>query len=348
MTETVKKKKNTALLFLLAFAVLVVVTLVANYRSPVVLKLRGPDTGVERLSIIENRLIVISRENETYVWDWNNLSGWPQVGRVDAQKMTAFCGDRLLWVPAGSSNVLVVSDLKGDKELKRLPLGDIRKCDLLETSANGKYAAAALELYGNSGRGIQLAVIDPNLTEVSAVVTENMEGKSKIESISVSNDGAYIAGVGAKEAGWIFVAETRSKRILWEQTVKSTVELNKVIFSPDGQFVYASEPGRYIYVFETATGKTVKQFVMDKYEAPANNPQTIMVIAASPDGRLFTATTEPVATAWVWDVKTGQKITSYRAEKIISGLSFSPDSSLLVMGILVRSSIYIWKIPQGP
>jgi WD40 repeat protein len=101
-------------------------------------------------------------------------------------------------------------------------------------------------------------------------------------------------------------------------------------------------------VFETATGKTVKQFVMDKYEAPANNPQTIMVIAASPDGRLFTATTEPVATAWVWDVKTGQKITSYRAEKIISGLSFSPDSSLLVMGILVRSSIYIWKIPQGP
>jgi WD40 repeat protein len=350
MTETVKKKKNTALLFLLAFAVLVVVTLVINYKSQIVLKLRGPDTGVERLSIIENRLIVISRQNETYVWDWNNLSGWPQVGSVNAQKMTAFHADRLLWVPAGSSNVIVVSDLKGDKELKRLPLGDIKKCNLLETSANGKYAAAALELYGSSGRGIQLAVIDPNLTEVSAVVTENMEGKSKIESISVSNDGAYIAGVGAKEAGWILVAETRSKRILWEQSVKSSVELNKVIFSPDGQFVYASEPGRYIYMFETISGKPAKQFVMDKYEneAALNNPQTIGMLAASPDGRLFAATTEPSGTAWVWDVKTGKKVTMCHLGLMISGLSFSPDSSLLVTGLVVTNNIKIWKIPQGP
>jgi len=346
MTEAVKKKKNTALLFLPAFAVLVVVTLIANYRSQVVLKLRGPDAGVERLSMIDNRLIAISRENETYVWDWNNLKGWPQVGRVGAQKTAAFCGDRLLWVPAGNDNVLIVSNLKGDEELKRLPLEEVKRVKLLETSANGRYAAAAIELYG-AGR-IRLAAIDPNLTAVSEVVTETMEDKSKINSVSISNDGNFMAAAGARDGGWIFVAETGGKKILWEQSVKSSVELNKVIFSPDGRWVYASEPGRYIYVFETATGKAVRQFVMDKYEAPANNPQTIMVIAASPDGRFFAATTEPVATAWVWDVRTGQVITKCHGEKIISGLSFSPDSSLLVMSILVRSGVYMWKIPQRP
>ena len=346
MTETVKKKKNTALLFLLAFAVLVVVTLVANYRSPVVLNLRGPDAGVERLSIIDNRLIAISRENETYVWDWNNLSGWPQVGRVKAQKMTAFYGDRLLWVPAGSSNVLVVSNLKGDKELKRLPLEEVKRVKLLETSANGRYAVTALELY-EAGR-IRLAVIDPNLTSVSEVVTETMEDKSKINSVSISNDGNFMAAAGTKGGGWIFVAETRSKKILWEQSVKSSVELNKIIFSPDGRWVYASEPGRYIYVFETVSGKAAKQFVMDKYEAAPNNPQTIMFLAASPDGRLFSASTEPAQKAVVWDVKTGQKVTQFGGKNTISGLSFSPDSSLLVTGIFVRSSIYLWKIPQRP
>jgi WD40 repeat protein len=260
--------------------------------------------------------------------------------------MTAFYGDRLLWVPAGSSNVLVVSNLKGDKELKRLPLEEVKGVKLLETSANGRYAVTALELY-DAGR-IRLAVIDPNLTAVSEVVTETMEDKSKINSVSISNDGNFMAAAGTKGGGWIFVAETRSKKILWEQSVKSSVELNKVIFSPDGRWVYASEPGRYIYVFEAATGKTAKQFIMDKYEDSAvlNNMQTIGMLAASPDGRLFAATVEPGSTAWVWDIKTGEKITCFGGGFTISGLAFSPDSSLLVTGILVRSNINIWNIPK--
>jgi WD40 repeat protein len=189
-------------------------------------------------------------------------------------------------------------------------------------------------------------MIDPNLTAVSEVVTETMEDKSKINSVSISNDGNFMAAAGTKGGGWIFVAETRSKKILWEQSVKSSVELNKIIFSPDGRWVYASEPGRYIYVFETVSGKAAKQFVMDKYEAAPNNPQTIGMLAASPDGRLFAATVEPGSTAWVWDIKTGEKITCFGGGFTISGLAFSPDSSLLVTGILVRSNINIWKIPK--
>ncbi len=356
MTNTNRKKKKPIVLFLLAFIVVVIVTFIANYKSQVAPELRGPNTGTEKLSVFGNRLIVISRKNETYVWNWDNLSAQPQVGSVNAQKVVALDSGRLLWLPLASNNTLVVSNLKGNEEFGRLSLGNIKRCHLLEASPNGKYAVTALEPaaparqhgepYATSDNQVKLAVIDPNLINVSEILAITTEGKTKLNDVAVSNDGAFIAAVGAKDAGWLLVANAKTKQLLWEQTAKDTRELNKVVFSPDGQRVYASEPGRYVYIFETTGGKTVGQLVMDKYQTSPNNPQTIGLLAASPDGRLFAATTEPASTACVWDIKTGQKITTFGRGFTISGLSFSPDSSLLVMGFLVRSNINIWKIPQ--
>lgn len=349
MTSTNKKRKNPIVLLLLIFAVIVMVMFVANYRSMLVQSLSGPKAGVKKLSTCGNQLTAISPNNDIYTWDWNDLSGWPKVGFVNAQKVTAMSSDRLVWVPSGKNNILVVSNLKGDKELRQLSLGTVRRCKWLEASPNGKYAVTALVVDGGLNQDIRLAVTNSDLTSVSQVATKTIKNKLTLSDIGVSNDGAFVAAVGGKQAGWVLVANAQSRQILWEQTVEDTDELNNVIFSPDGQMVYASEPGRYVYVFESAAGKLVKRLAMDKYKTPANNPQTISCIAISPDGRLLAAATEPASNVWIWDAKSGAKVTVITGEQYtVSGVSFSPDSSLLATAILVRSTINIWKIPENP
>lgn len=349
MTNINKKKKNPIILFLLALVVIVVVMFIANYKSMLMQELRGPEAGVEKLSTHGEQLVAISPNNEIYAWDWNDLSSWPQIGSVNAQKVAAMSSDRLVWIPHGINNILVVGNLKGDKQLWRLSLGVNKKCKWLQASPNGKYAVAALAIDDGSDNRIQLAAIDPDLTSISQVLTKTMGDKFTLNNIGVSNDGAFVTAVGGKDAGWIIVAHAQSKQILWEKTVPNSRELNNVVFSPNGQMVYASESGRRVYIFDIAAKKLVKRLEMDKYKTPANNPQTISCIAVSPDGRLLAAASAPKSKVWVWDAKSGAKIDVIGTGHFCtSDISFSPDSSLLAIADLTTSPIKIWRISENP
>ncbi|MBA7677436.1 hypothetical protein ES703_85693 [subsurface metagenome] len=346
MAEPNNKKKTPIALFLLVFVAVLIVMFIANYRSPLIQTLRGPKDGVQKLSTYGEHITAISRSNKVYSWDWNDLSGQPQVRAVNAQKVVAMSAERLIGVLSGKNNVLVVSNLKGDRELKRLPLGVGKKCKQLEVSPNGKYAVAAVATDGGSDNDIELAVTDADLTSISQVVIRTLErDEFPLHNIGVSNDGALVTAVGGKYSGQILVANTQSKQVLWEQTIANSSQLNNVIFSPDGQMIFASEEGRYVYVFESATGKLIRRLAMDIYETPPNNPQTISCIAVSPDGRLLTASSAPASRVWVWDVKSGAKIEVIGTGHFwTSGISFSPDSSLLAISDLTTSPIKIWRI----
>ena len=341
-----KKKKNPIVLFLLAFVAIVILMLVGNLKSKRAQKLYGPRAGVERLSTCGELLVAISKD-EVYAWSWDDLSGWPQVGSVKAQKAVAMSSDRLIWVPSSETNVLVVSNLKGDKELNRLPLPGNRRCKLLEVSANGEFAVTALESYGQSDSGIQLAVTDSALTSISQVVTKPIEGGLILNNIGVSDDGSMIAAVGRKDGGWVLVGDVRSRKVLWEQSFGETSAFNNVVFSPDAKTIYASEPGRFVYAFEVAAQRLVKKFEMDKYKTPPNNPQTILCVAVSPDGRLLAAASGPFSKIWIWDVQTGAKVAVIKTGQVATtGTAFSPDSSLLAAADLTTAAINIWKVSE--
>ena len=346
MADTDKKKKRPIVLFLLAFIVVVILMFVANYKSIHVQELSGPKSGVEKLSTCGERLIAISKDKDIYTWNWNDLSARPQVGSVKAQQAAAMSPDRLIWVPSGENNVVVVSNLRGDKELKRLSLGVNERCILLQASPNGKYAVAALAIGGGSDKRIQLSVIDSDVTYIRPVGTKTMEDGLKLNNIGISNDGAFVSAVGGKDSGWILVADARSRKILWEQTVSDTDELNNVVFSQDGQMVYASEPGRFVYSFEAATGKPAKKFEMDKYKTPPNNPQTISCIVVSPDGSLLAASTVPASQVLLWDAQSGKRLAViHPGQFTVNSLAFSPDSSLLATGDLIGIvPMKIWRL----
>lgn len=347
MARQDNKKKTPIALFLLVFVAIVILMFIANYRSALVQELRSPKSGVKKLSTYGKQLIAISPDNEIYNWDWADLSNGPQTSSVNAQKAVVMSGDRILWIRRGIDDVLIVGNLKGDKELSRLSLGLDKKCKLLQASSNGKYAVAALTI-DDSDKQIQLAVIDADLNSIRPIETKTMEQGLKLNDISVSNDGTLIAAAGGGDKGWLLVAGTNDKQLLWEYYVEDCNELNKVVFSPDGKTVYASEPGWQVYVFDISAKKLVKRLEMDKYETPAKNPQTISCIAVSHDGRLLAAVSSPMPRAWIWDAKSGEKIAIIKIGNFpISSIAFSPDSSLLVEAISANRPIKVWRISKS-
>ncbi len=350
------KKKSPVVLFLLVFAAVAILMFIANYRSVLVHKLPNPKGGAEKLSTFGEQLIAISPNNEIYSWVWNNLSERPQISIVKAQKAVAMSSDRLLRILPGTDNLLVISNLKGDKELWQSSLGRNKKYKLLQASPNGRFAVAALApapvfRQEDAGDGfdkrIQLVIIDADLNSIQPVETKTMEEGLELNDIGVSNDGSLIAAVGGGDKGWLFVASAKDKQLLWEHYVEDCNEFSKVVFSPDGQTVYASESGRRVYIFDITAKKLVKRLEMNKYKTPPNNPQTISCIAVSSDGHLLAAASSPASRVWIWDAKAGEKIVTIRTGQFSTcSMTFSPDSSFLAGANLRDDPIKVWRISR--
>ena len=347
MADKSNKKKTQLLLFLLAFVAIIILAFFSNYRSTHVQKLNGPSSGVEQLYSCRDKLVAISRSNEVYSWPWNDLSAWPEVVTPKAHKLARMSFGRMILVPSANPGTVVLTNWDGDEVLRRFSLGLGSDCRFLKVSTNGSFAVLALE----SARpaNIQLVKIDPNAADLLPVVDRAVVSQLSLNDIGISNDGLFLVAVGKKAGGWILLADARNRKILWEQTLEGIDELNNVVFSAGGQVVYASEPGRFVYAFEITTGKLLRKFEIDEYKTPPNNPQVISCIAVSPNGHLLAAATEPASNVWIWDTNSGLKVGEVTAEKYtIAGVAFSPDSSLLATGILVSSTINIWKIPERP
>lgn len=347
MVKTDKKKKTPVLLFLLAFVVTLIVMFVANYRSTLVQELVGPRGGVDSLSTFGSQLIAISQNNDVYAWNWNNLSDWPQVGSVNAQKAAAMDSEHLVWVSTAGDE-LVLSNLKGDKEVKRLSLGYGKRCKFLKESPNGKYSVIALEADDYPVKSLQLAKIDCDFDSILPIEIKFLEKGLKLNDICISNDGTLVAAVGGKNEGWISVSEAKSNSVPWKHHLVDTNGLNNVVFSPDSKTLYASEQGRFVYAFDVTAKKVVKKFEISRYKTPANNPQTISCITVSCDGSLLAAASAPRSQVWIWNIKSGAKVLAKSTGQFsTSGISFSPDSALVAVADLTTSPIKIWRISES-
>ena len=342
-------KKKKILWLILVFGAVVLLMIVNTYRSTHVRGLAGPLSGVGKLFSLNQNLIAVSRDNKLYIWDWSDLATRAKVRAIKSNTIAAMENDKLLWSPHPKSGYLAVSNLKKDKDISRLLFETDRKCLLLKASQNGKFAIAALEADGYPHKQIELTKIGSDFTSVLPIESESTDGLLRISDIAISNDGRLLAAVGEKTNGWIWLVDAETKKTLWQYSTEDSPELNNVVFSPDGNIVYASEPGRFVYAFQTAAGKLIRKFEMDKYNTPSNNPQTISCMDISGDGKLLAAATEPASNVRVWNAVTGEKFALIGGESYtVTGISFSPDASMLATGILVRSTVNIWKLPEKP
>ena len=333
------KNKQKLILFP---AVIVIVFLAAVFlsqsKSNLVQELRGPKAGARAVFTAADKLLVRSGANEVYTWDWNDLKKWPTVARLNTKIISPMAPDKIVYVPNDKSNSIVVTDLKGAKQIKKIPMPFGVTCKMIVPSADCSFIAVLL-VRGNKNT---LAMIGPELElkEVYSVSDEDMN----VLKVGISNNGQLIAAAGENNGGRALVVDTAKKKVLFKNNIEEIQRLDNVIFSPDTETVFFGEKVRFIYALETATGTLLRTFEIPEYPPVPHKKQIISAIDISPDGGLLAASTEPVQRLYIWDAVTGQRQATFGLPgPVVGDIAFSPNSDRIASSVVVRSTVSIWK-----
>ena len=311
-------------------------------KSSRVQQLRGPKSGARAVFTSGDKLLVQSGDNEVFAWDWNDLDKWPTVARLKTAVLCPMAPDKLLYLSDDRPDVIVVTDLKGEKQIEKILLPFGAKCKMLVPSADCTFIAVLLE----RGDENSLAMIDPELklTEVFSVPDEKID----VLKVGLSNDGRWIAAAGQQKGGCAWVVDTQIKSVIFEKNVDHIDKFDNVIFSPDGSTVYFGEKVRFIYAFKTATGDLLRKFEIPEYPPVPHKKQVISAIDISPDGLLLAANTEPVQKLYLWDAQTGEKKATFGLPgPVVGDMAFSSNSDKIATSVVVRSTISIWNVKES-
>lgn len=346
-----KKKKSPIVFFLGAFVAVVIIMFIANRKSVLVEKIRFPfNNGVAALSTYENFLVAVSLDDKIYVWDWNGLSGKPQVGSVQSYQAALLKSDMVISLRQGNSKALVATNLKGDKKYREIPIASNDGNAYLGVNRDGSIVALLLAENQDNERvrtSYEILTVDIDAGKFYSVV-EIIEdtGESQLRDLAVSDDGAFVVLFGEKNGcGWMLLVNLKQRRAVWEKQVPELGLFFDAAFSTDSKVIYARGSDSTLHKIEMASGRILERLLPLKENKSTLKSQHAQTVAISPDGRFVAATV--FATAYVWYCETGEEIFSQRPDhKLVSSLAFSPDSRFLATSDMRQGGmIGIWRIP---
>jgi WD40 repeat protein len=332
------------------------------------------NTDMGSIATSANMLVGGGQDGFSYLWDWQYINEQPQriaVGRwydeghwriLPLNKGCALmsCNQLLYVAHENDGTFVVVRDINEKREVNQWSLGKQWLCEQLRSSRNGKFVALRLEenfdfvlegrRAGRTDKGRhRLGIINSLSDEIKCVWTiyKNSITTPNISSAALSEDGRYLAAVGADNGGWILLADVEGKKVLWQKVPHGdevphgiwTVNFNDVCFSADGKYIYvAGNLG--LFCFDVATGKILSQWQIEG---------RFVSLDVSADGRLVVGGTEISGDVYVYDARTGRMLLKLLTGQFsIYGLAFSPDSKLLATSGVKNTNIKIWKMPAVP
>jgi Tol biopolymer transport system component len=110
-----------------------------------------------------------------------------------------------------------VSGLDANSVSQKIPLSLTSNAASLCASQDGNKIILLLERGGSERVAYELLEVEFNTKQVQPVVSIPAE-QGRVEHFAVSNDGRYVVAVGEKkEHGWMFVVDTKEKKIVWQK-----------------------------------------------------------------------------------------------------------------------------------
>ena len=238
-----------------------------------------------------------------------------------------------------------VSGLDANSESRKIPLSLVSKAAQLSASRDGNEVVLLLERGGGEYITYEMLEVEFNTKQVRPITAISSE-KSKLEHFSVSDDGRYIVAVGEKnEHGWLFVADTKEKKTLWQKELPDFKKLYKGVFSKDGEIIYIRGSDSMLTLVKTNSGE-----IIDRWLPTEENKSTYMTMPAqtvtiSSDGGLVAATV--FGEVYVWDTKTRKKYNvPGLGQKVFSSMVFSPDGRFVATADMRQGGVI--KIARTP
>lgn len=370
-------KKKKFLFSLLIVPVICLLYFVTNSPIPVCEKSLQLPGNIWSLETSSGSLCAVHSDN-ALIWEWDNLNQLPKITGIKEDPAVLLGKDLLVtWEyyphPPNTNNPAAAGFLKlisletpDGTEVRKINVGKIFFIGQvrLGCSRNGLYAAIALPVPVsdeplNTDYDVKLGIFKHTSKELEWIHTVEttrfqpelslFSGDPHISAVGVNEDGTRIAAVASWAGpGWILVADTTSKKVLWSKVMDKDPyrgsSFNDLSFSPDGKNLFVGSLLEVIH-FETDTGK-VKNYWELSSSIKEPNP-VVHTIEVSPDGRLVAVGGGDKGYVFLFDANTGEQIGTLRNELgPVLYLTFSPDSKRLATYSGGTWEIKIWKLPS--
>jgi WD40 repeat protein len=321
----------------------------SNRRSSIVAQLNLPlNNGVANLSTCGSLLSAASNDNKIYVWDWTNLSNKPREGLIESGQAALITPDTVVSVKHTNPDSVVISGLDANETRKELYLPSGSGTAYLGVNQDRSKIVLLLVRSNNSDTAAKYDLFDVSIDtrRVQPILTVDSE-PGNVGHLSVSNDGNRVVVVGEKNGqGWMFVADLKDKRLVWQKEMPDFKKIFRAAFSADGDIIYARGTDSTLLVLNAGSGEEIRRMLPVKENKSTYRIMPVQAVEASRDGNLVAAAI--VSTVYLWDTKTEKKLGSLGGgHKILSSIAISPDSRLLATSDMRQGGkIKILRIPR--
>jgi WD40 repeat protein len=350
VNKTQPNNKTSAFFLIVVFAAVMMLMFIARMRSQNVQKISIPlNNGIVALLSYNNLLGAISNDNKIYVLQWSYLSKKPREGTIESSEAVFAAPDTILSVKRTNPDCLVVSGFDANSENKKIPLLLTSNTAYLSASLDGSKIFLLLERGGKDGSehityDLFEVLLDRGQVQLIAAITSE---KSKLEHFSVSDDGRYVVAAGERnEHGWMFLADTKERRMVWQKEFPDLRKLYKGVFSKDGSIIYLRGSDSMLALAKTNSGEMIDRLLPTEENKSTYRTQPAQTVAISKDGDLVAATV--FGNIYVWETKTRKKYNiGGTGQKVFSSMVFSPDAKFIATADMRQGGdIKIVQLPR--
>lgn len=130
---------------------------------------------------------------------------------------------------------------------------------------------------------------------------------------------------------WMWDAETGD---LIRQYGGYATALTCLAFSPDGTQAVTGTSGPVgVWVWETSTGTLLRELAhANEVRAVAFSPDGSQILTGGLRSKVADAASD-TGFAWIWDVKTGQRLVALEETSPVNSVAFSPDGTRVLLGL---------------